>query len=158
MDTSFQRSRGASQEWYTPRYIIEALGPFDLDPCAPTETFYTAAACYTKQIGGLSRPWSGRVWLNPPYNHPLIDRFIRRLADHGNGIALIFNRMDTAMWHDTIFPTATAIKILRKRIKFLDSSGMERDPPGCGSILVAYGEHNATAIRDSPMPGKYIHL
>lgn len=35
MNTSFERSANASDEWYTPREIIEALGEFDLDPCAP---------------------------------------------------------------------------------------------------------------------------
>ena len=32
MNTSFERSANASDEWYTPREIIEALGEFDLDP------------------------------------------------------------------------------------------------------------------------------
>ena len=25
----------STDEWYTPRWIIDELGPFDLDPCAP---------------------------------------------------------------------------------------------------------------------------
>ena len=39
MNTSFERSANASDEWYTPREIIEALGEFDLDPCAPMHLF-----------------------------------------------------------------------------------------------------------------------
>ena len=39
MNTSFERSANASDEWYTPREIIEALGEFDLDPCAPCTLF-----------------------------------------------------------------------------------------------------------------------
>lgn len=36
-------------EWYTPKYIIEALGDdFDLDPCAPYNNWYTAKKSYTK--------------------------------------------------------------------------------------------------------------
>lgn len=75
---------------------------------------------------------------------------MRKLAEHGNGIALIFNRMDTALWHDVIFPNAAAIKILRGRLKFIGA--------GCGSVLVAFGEDNAKALRDCPIQGKYIQL
>lgn len=40
MNVSFQTAekggKSATTEWYTPQYIIEALGgKFDLDPCAP---------------------------------------------------------------------------------------------------------------------------
>lgn len=25
----------SSDEWYTPKWVIDELGPFDLDPCSP---------------------------------------------------------------------------------------------------------------------------
>ncbi len=35
-ETKFGGGKSATVEWYTPPYIIEALGnDFDLDPCAP---------------------------------------------------------------------------------------------------------------------------
>lgn len=35
MDTRQQKKKEASaDEWYTPQWIIEELGPFDMDPCA----------------------------------------------------------------------------------------------------------------------------
>lgn len=34
MNTQFERSACATDEWYTPKEIIDALGEFDLDPCA----------------------------------------------------------------------------------------------------------------------------
>lgn len=43
MNTSFERSANASDEWYTPREIIEALGEFDLDPCAPMHPLWPTA-------------------------------------------------------------------------------------------------------------------
>ena len=36
MNTSFEKAKSTTDEWYTPREIIDALGPFDLDPGAPT--------------------------------------------------------------------------------------------------------------------------
>ena len=35
MNTSFERSKQTTDEWYTPKWIVDALGSFDLDPCAP---------------------------------------------------------------------------------------------------------------------------
>lgn len=158
MNTSFERASNRTDEWYTPKWIIDALGSFDLDPCAPSEEFYTARKCFTKHIDGLCRKWEGRVWLNPPYRNPLIGQFMHRLAEHGNGIALVFNRMDTALWHDLIFPTALAIRILKGRIKFIGVDGKEGDSAGCGSVLVAYGNGNADVIRECNLIGKYIRL
>ncbi len=139
MNTSFQRCKTRTDEWHTPPEIIRALGDFDLDPCAPTSDFYTAKRCLTKEDDGLRHEWSGRVWLNPPYTRKLIEPFIRKMAEHGNGTALIFNRMDIALWHDVIFPTATAMLIMRGRVKFLRPDGTQGDSSGCGSVLVSWG-------------------
>lgn len=114
----------STDEWYTPKEILDALGPFDLDPCAPVVPLWpTAATMYNKNDDGLSKPWFGRVWLNPPYSRPLIEQFINRMAEHGNGIALLFNRCDSKMFQDVIFKKASAMKFLRHRIKFYRSDG-----------------------------------
>lgn len=157
MDVSFQRTT-SSDEWYTPREIVAALGEFDLDPCAPSRQFYTAKECYTKAEDGLKQPWFGRVWCNPPYSRPLIAPFIRKMAEHDNGIALIFNRMDIALWHEVIFPTATAMLILRGRLKFMRPDGTQGDAAGCGSVLVAWGESNAEILRASSLQGQFMRL
>ena len=79
-------------EWYTPPWLISALGSFDLDPAAPAvRLFETAKQYYTKAENGLVQPWFGRVYLNPPYERA-VERWMSRLADHGNGIAPIFAR------------------------------------------------------------------
>lgn len=52
---------------------IRALGPFDLDPCSPVgRPWDTAAQHHTIHDNGLLKPWSGRVWLNPPYASALL--------------------------------------------------------------------------------------
>lgn len=43
------------------------------------------------------------MWLNPPYSRPLVEQFIKRMSEHNNGIALLFNRCDNKMFHDIIF-------------------------------------------------------
>lgn len=159
MNTNFQRSAKATDEWYTPIEIIKSLGDFDLDPCASVEPLWqTAKVMYDINDDGLTKEWFGRVWLNPPYSRPLITNFVKMMADHNNGIALLFNRCDNVMFHDIIFPTATAMKFLRKRIRFYRQDGTQGGSPGCGSLLVAWGEDNADVIKECSLMGKYIRL
>lgn len=88
---------GESNSWLTPPEIIAALGTFDLDPCACVgQPWSTAETHLYPRDDGLSAPWVGRVWLNPPYG-PATARWLQRLARHGDGIALIFARTETEM-------------------------------------------------------------
>lgn len=105
-----------------------------------------------KQYGG------GGIWLNPPYSRPLIEQFVKRLAEHGNGIALLFNRCDSKMFQDVIFKKATAMKFLRNRIRFFRPDGTRGDSPGCGSVLIAFGRENAEILRNCSLQGKYVEL
>ena len=100
----------------------------------------------------------GRVWLNPPYSRPLIELFIQKMAEHNNGIALLFNRLDSAMMQDVILKKATSMKILRKRIRFYRPDGTQGGSPGCGSILFAFGDYNDMILRKNNLQGIYIRL
>lgn len=113
---------------------------------------------YNKNDDGLKQEWKGRVWLNPPYSRPLIECFVKRMAEHGNGIALLFNRCDSKMFQDVIFEKATAMKFLRNRIRFFRPDGTRGNSPGCGSILIAFGEDNAEILRNCDIAGKYVRI
>lgn len=159
MNTTFERTNNPTDEWYTPKEIIDALGPFDLDPCAAIKPLWaTARHQYTKNDDGLSKEWFGRVWLNPPYSRPLIEQFVRKMADHNNGIALLFNRSDSKMFHEHVFDRATAILFMRSRVRFYRPNGTQAGSPGCGSVLIAYGYENAFLLQNSGIEGKYINL
>ena len=60
-------------EWYTPERITDAARAFmrgiDLDPasCRAANKWIRASVIFTERDNGLSLPWHGRVWLNPPY-------------------------------------------------------------------------------------------
>lgn len=159
MNTTFEKSANSTDEWYTPPEIINVLGEFDLDPCAPVKPLWqTAKVMYNKNDDGLKQVWNGRVWLNPPYSRPLIESFVRRMAEHGNGIALLFNRCDSKMFQDIIFQKATAMKFLRNRIRFYREDGERGGSPGCRSILIAFGEDNAEILKTCGIDGKYIRI
>ena len=159
MSEGFKKSSSYSDEWYTPKFIIDSLGKFDLDPCAPSvPLFKTAEIMYNEFDDGLAQIWDGRVWLNPPYSRPLITKFMRRMAEHNRGTALIFSRTDTELFHTEVFGKASAIKFLKGWIKFLKPDGAEAGSPGCGSALIVYGEEDANILECNELEGKFIRL
>ena len=55
MNTRFEKSVRSSDEWYTPKEGLKALGRFDLDPCAPVHPLWpTAEVMYDRDMDGLS--------------------------------------------------------------------------------------------------------
>src|SRR5262249_18630451 len=79
-----QTSIGRTQVHITPRWIIEGLGPFDLDPAAADPRPRGCAAVnYTERDDGLRRPSLGRPFLTPPFDRSVVPLWIRKLARHG---------------------------------------------------------------------------
>lgn len=144
-----ERPINLSDDWLTPRYIIEALGEFDLDPCASTGEGQqqTAKRMIRLPEDGLAGEWAGSVWLNPPYSRFAIGRWLERLANHGNGIALVFARSDSAWFQNHVLGPADAILWMERRIRFLTPDG-EQAPSSAGapSVLAAYGPQNVSAL------------
>lgn len=91
--------------------------------------------------------WHGRVWMNPPYGDE-IGEWMTRLADHGNGIALVFARTETAWFFESVWRRAHAVFFFRGRISFYHVDGTQGDAAGAPSCLVAYGEDNTKALSD----------
>lgn len=148
---------GTTDEWLTPPHIIRALGPFDLDPCSPVERPWdTAAAHYTVEDDGLARPWHGLVWCNPPYG-PQTFAWMERLAEHGDGIALIFARTETAGFFDSCWRHATSMLFLRSRLHFHLPDGT-RAPANSGgpSVLLAFGGRAHQRLRGSGLDGALV--
>lgn len=154
---SHQSHRMGTDVWLTPPHILEALGPFDLDPCSSLDRPWdTAAKHYTIVDDGLAQQWEGRVWCNPPYGAQAWT-WLNRLADHGNGIALIFARTETAGFFKTVWNRADALLFLDGRLHFHHPDGT-RAPANAGapSVLVAYGQANAAALATCGLPGAYV--
>lgn len=150
-----------SDTWLTPPSLLAALGPFDLDPACPENMpWRTAARMLTKNDDGLAAPWAGRVWLNPPYSREAV-RWLRRLSDHGDGVALIFARTETAWFFETVWrsPSVAGVLFLEGRLHFHHLSG-ERASASAGapSALIAYGRRNAAALVDSGIAGCFLPL
>lgn len=149
--------KGRTDEWLTPPEIVKALGPFDLDPCSPVDRPWdTAARHYTIFDGGLDQEWSGRVWLNPPYG-PETGKWMRKLAAHGDGIAFIFARTETHMFHEHAWAKASGFLFLRGRIHFYRVDGSRANANAGGpSVLIAYGAENYRRLQTCPIAGHLV--
>jgi hypothetical protein len=145
--------------WFTPPQYIEAaravMGGIDLDPATHQEAQRTVRAkrFYIAEDDGLSKPWKGRVWLNPPYETQLIDRFVAKLItefDSGRmteGVLLTHNNSDTR-WFHAAEAQAALLCFTLGRIRFIDIDGQVGDAPTQGHTFFYYGA-NSDAFRDA---------
>jgi len=156
---SHQSTRMGKDEWLTPPEIINAIGPFDLDPCSPiNRPWPTATEHYTIMDNGLMLPWHGRVWLNPPYGQET-GLWLSYLATHRNGIALIMARTETEMFFEQVWERADGILFLKGRLYFYHVNGQKADGnAGAPSCLIAYGQNNVEALGKSGLSGKLVRL
>jgi len=145
------RAQGTGEnEWYTPAEYVaaarEVMGGIDLDPAtsAVAQRAIGAAEFFTREQDGLSRPWAGRVWLNPPYSQPDIANFCTKLVTEvatgavEQAILLTHNYTDTA-WFHAAEQMAAAICFTRGRIKFVDAEG-NGCAPTQGQAFFYYGK------------------
>lgn len=147
-----------SVDWITPKWILEELGQFDLDPCSPaTMPWTTATTMIQMPQDGYRAPWQGRVWLNPPYNQAAA--WLAKMAVHGNGIALVIPRTDKSTFHRDVLRKAHGLLFFQRRLKFCTTDG--REAAGAlpwPSVLVAYGEENALILEGSNLEGTFVAL
>ena len=146
-------------EWLTPPEIIKAFPQFDLDPCAPVNRPWpTAKEHYTKDDDGLSKDWWGCVWMNLPYGSEC-QKWLAKLAAHGNGIALVFARTETKMFKNYVFDKADALLFVHGRICFHKVDGSKsKNSGGAPSVLIAYGSEAFQRLKNANIQGRFISL
>ena len=120
-------------DWPTPSDRFDEWDQefgFTLDVCAD-HLNTTCNKYYTPVDDGLTQPWSGMAWCNPPYGRTVgqwIDKAISE-AQHNpdcRGVVLLLPaRTDTRWFHDLIWDTTSShprtgisVRFLRGRLKF----------------------------------------
>lgn len=160
---SHQSAKPGTTTWLTPPALIEALGgaeSFDLDPCTIADRPWpTARRHVSMPDDGLAIDWDGRVWLNPPYTTGEVERWLRKLADHDQGTALIFARTETEAFHAHVWDRAAGLLFLQGRLHFHYPDG-RRAPANAGapSVLCAYGPDDLERLAESGIEGALVPL
>lgn len=162
---SHQSARAGTTTWLTPPATLAALGgpdAFDLDPCAaPDQPWRTARHQFTEAEDGLSFDWRafGRVWLNPPYTNSELGDWLGRLTEHGDGIALIFARTETAAFHRHVWEQCDALLFMEGRLYFHHADGSRASAnAGAPSVFCAYGPECADVLAQCSIPGAFVPL
>jgi site-specific DNA-methyltransferase (adenine-specific) len=111
-----------TDQWATPQDFYDKLNEefhFTLDVCADPDN----AKCeqfYTKEQDGLSQPWTGVCWCNPPYGRE-IGSWVRKAffasVSGATVVMLLPARTDTRWFHEYIYRKAE-IRFIKGRLKF----------------------------------------
>ncbi len=157
-----QPIRGETNDWLTPRYILDALGKFDLDPCAAVDQPWpTARRHLTMKDDGLKKTWAGRVWLNPPYGEQTA-LWLKKMAMHQNGIVLIYARTETQMFFDHVWTKANGIFFLKGRLSFGKTDNSSDGQAVQPSVLISYdpkgSRFNHNVLRNCTLKGKFLEI
>lgn len=142
--------KGKTNTWLTPLPLIKSLGVFDLDPCG-FNGHKTANKIIYLPEDGFNYQWEGRVWLNPPYGKEQ-RLWMDKMLIHGNGIALLFARLETNWIQPYI---KNGFFQLQGRVKFLNEKFKEESSAGAPSMLIPFGRKNIGSILMSDLKGKW---
>lgn len=146
-----EQSIGATDEWYTPPHVFEALGCFfHVDVASPGQhivPWIPADNYYTAKDDGLSLDWYGRVWMNPPFGgRNALTPWLRKFFTHANGIALTPDRTSAPWWQE-FAPHADLILFVAPKLKFIGPDGKPGSSPAQGTCLMAKGEASVQALK-----------
>lgn len=129
-----------TDDWGTPKWLCELLGTFDTDPCSNPRSHVKAhqriqledvtdaqraelaairdvtSDVWIDKLDGLTAPWVGSVFCNPPYSDPL--PWARRLAAHGGPWVALLKLDTTTRWWATLMDSGAQWAPFRSRLKF----------------------------------------
>jgi len=140
---------------YTPPWIFKAAGLiFDVDVAAPVDPARRtcpARRYLTPVEDGLTQPWEGLVWMNPPFSGPgpWVDRFAR----HGCGMALMPSYPEN-QWMGTLLGCADAMTLISPR--YITVRGVPTGKGAFASILIGCGAVATEAVGRVAAADKYV--
>jgi phage N-6-adenine-methyltransferase len=143
-DTADRPEGWHSDKWATPWPVLTDLerrfGAFDLDPCCEPHTA-KAPMFYTVEDDGLSKPWFGNVYVNPPYSNPRAwcERALQatQSGEADTVVMLLPCATDTAWFHEIVWPHAE-LHFVRGRVRFLGWRGTPLPSPRAPSLVAVF--------------------
>lgn len=150
----WEPSHGASDEWYTPKYVFDALGcRFDLDPANAAVGGAHVPCDRSYGSDGLEAAWEGFVWLNPPFGgRNGIRPWLTKFFAHGNGIALTPDRTSAPWWQEA-YSRTDAVLFVGGKVKFERPDRTIGKSPSNGTSLFAIGATGVAALERAAAMG-----
>lgn len=160
-----------SQEWYTPRNLIESarnvMGNIDLDPASSAIANETVFAddYFTIFEDGLTKEWSGKVFCNPPggklNGKSLPKLFWQKLMNSPNVTEAIFlafsiELLQTSQLSEQRSAGDFIICVPKRRLAFTDSNGKVAKSNSHASAIVYTGVNTDKFIEEFKQYGSVL--
>ena len=136
----------------TPPWVIQELGPVDLDPCAGVST-YIGKTNWAVERGenGLDLDWFGFVYCNPPFSQKEV--WAKKMILHGNGI-LILPERGSAPWFGPLAEASGIYWVMGKKINFVGGPSSNN----LGSCLFLFGDEAVSRAKIWTLPGHLVEV
>lgn len=129
------KTTNSRQDWATPQKLftfLDSVFDFTLDVCANKEN-HKCDRFFTIEDDALTKRWTGRCWMNPPYSDP--ESWVRKAYYESQRGALVVALLpvctDTRWWREWV--TKADIHYIPGRIKF---EGADSTAPfACALVL-----------------------
>lgn len=143
--------------WETPVSFLglvgAVMGGIDLDPATKPSNPTGADRFYTKDDDGLTQPWAGRVYLNPPYSKPA-PFLLRLIESYRAGLvteAIALCKQGVLSNKGTCKPiaeTAAAVCLWQGRLNFTHSRAKDRGNSANFDVTAIYWGSQADRFRE----------
>lgn len=142
--------------WSTPAEFLEQiarplLGTIDLDPASnvAAQAVVRAARWASAEDDGLAQPWVGRVWLNPPYSYPLVERFADKALEEWEArrvthMLILVNSSTSSAWWHRLASACSLLTFPGQRIQFWSPHELEGDANRNASTLFCFTRSKET--------------
>lgn len=138
-----------TDEWATPKSLLrplaDSVGGFDLDPASGAEDDPHAETAYTADDDGLTQPWFGTVFCNPPFSEK--DEWLAKAVDEtkngGSDLVVMVLPVDTSTeWYHEYVTQSSVVCFVGPGRQDFDRRGESprgKRPP-FAMMLVVFGQ------------------
>lgn len=144
------------------RPILEVI---DLDAAsnAQAQEVVQATRWFSLEDDALTQDWEGRVWLNPPYSHPLVERFaLKAIEEFKSGrvkqLLMLVNSSTSSVWWHELAKACNVVAFPLGRLSFWSPHGLDSDNNRNSSTVFYFGQNEYFVFRHLHQQGYFTLL